>query len=96
MDLTRDDVLHVAKLARIRLTEADVEKFQEQLSAILGHFRELEALDTSEIPPTSHPLPLESVMRDDAVRASLSQEAALANAPLAEDGSFRVRAVLEE
>jgi aspartyl-tRNA(Asn)/glutamyl-tRNA(Gln) amidotransferase subunit C len=66
------------------------------LSAILGHFRELEALDTSEIPPTSHPLPLESVMRDDAVRASLSQEAALANAPLAEDGSFRVRAVLEE
>jgi aspartyl-tRNA(Asn)/glutamyl-tRNA(Gln) amidotransferase subunit C len=96
MDLTRDDVLHVAKLARIRLTEADVEKFQEQLSAILGHFRELEALDTSGIPPTSHPLPLESVMRDDAVRDSLSQEAALANAPLAEDGAFRVRAVLEE
>jgi aspartyl-tRNA(Asn)/glutamyl-tRNA(Gln) amidotransferase subunit C len=95
MALSREEVLHIAYLARIRLTDEDVTKFQNQLSDILDHFTALQALDTENVEPTSHPLPLESVMREDEVRPSLSQEDALANAPIAADGFFRVRAVLE-
>ncbi len=95
MALTREEVLHIAHLARVAMSDADVAKFQEQLSDILTHFETLQALDTEGVEPTSHPLPLESVMRDDEVRPSLTHEDALANAPLAEDGLFRVRAVLE-
>ena len=95
MALTRDEVLHIAHLARIALSDEDVSKFQEQLSEILAHFDTLRALDTEGVEPTSHPLPLESVMREDEVRPSLPREEVLANAPLAEDGLFRVRAVLE-
>jgi len=96
MSLTREEVLHIAKLARLGLSEEDVAKFQGQLSDILAHFELLEELDTADVPPTSHPLPLESVMRADEVRPSLLREEVLANAPMAEDGSFRVLAVLEE
>ena len=95
MGLTREEVLHIAHLARISLSEEDIGTFQEQLSDILAHFEALQQLDTQGVPPTSHPLPLESVMRVDEAAASLSQDDVLANAPLAEDGSFRVRAVLE-
>jgi len=95
MALTAEEVLHIAHLARVAMSHADVEKFQEQLSGILTHFETLQALDTEGVEPTSHPLPLESVMRADEVRPSLSREDVLANAPLAEDGLFRVRAVLE-
>ena len=95
MALTREEVLHIAHLARVALSDEDVAKFQEQLSEILEHFETLKALDTEGVEPTSHPLPLESVMRADEVRPSLSREDVLANAPLAEDGLFRVRAVLE-
>ena len=96
MPLTRDEVLHIAQLARVGLDEADVARFQEQLSEILDHFETLKALDTEGVEPTSYPLPLESVMRADEVAPSLPREEVLANAPLAEDGAFRVRAVLEE
>lgn len=95
MALTREEVLHIAHLARVALSDEDVAKFQEQLSEILEHFETLKALDTEGVEPTSHPLPLESVMRADEVRPSLSREDVLANAPLAEDGLFRVRAVLK-
>lgn len=95
MSLTRDEVLHIARLARIGLSESDVAKFQEQLSEILDHFEALQRLDTEGVPPTSHPLPLESIMRSDQAAPSLTQEEVLANAPLAEEGAFRVRAVLE-
>jgi len=95
MALTREEVLHIAHLARVALSDEDVAKFQEQLSEILEHFETLKALDTEGVEPTSHPLPLESVMRSDEVRPSLPREDVLANAPLAEDGLFRVRAVLE-
>ena len=95
MPLTREEVLHIAQLARVGLSEEDVVTFQEQLSEILDHFETLKALDTEGVEPTSHPLPLESVMRGDDVRPSLPREDVLANAPLAEDGLFRVRAVLE-
>ena len=95
MSLSQDEVLHIAKLARVGVSEADVARFQQQLSEILGHFEALRALDTEGVPPTSHPLPLESVMRPDEAAPSLSPEEVLANAPLADDGFFRVRAVLE-
>jgi aspartyl-tRNA(Asn)/glutamyl-tRNA(Gln) amidotransferase subunit C len=95
MALSREEVLHIAHLARVRLSDADVAKFQEQLSDILTHFEALQALDTTGVEPTSHPLPLESVMRDDATRPSLPRDDVLANAPVVEDGAFRVRAVLE-
>jgi aspartyl-tRNA(Asn)/glutamyl-tRNA(Gln) amidotransferase subunit C len=95
VSLTREEVLHIAHLARIALSEDDVTKFQTQLSGILDHFEALKQLDTEDVPPTSHPLPLENVMRADEVRPSLPVEDVLANAPLAEDGAFRVRAVLE-
>jgi aspartyl-tRNA(Asn)/glutamyl-tRNA(Gln) amidotransferase subunit C len=95
VSLTREEVLHIARLARVGLTEEDVTKFQGQLSEILDHFEALKQLDTEDVPPTSHPLALESVMRPDEVRPSLPLEEVLANAPVAEEGAFRVRAVLE-
>jgi aspartyl-tRNA(Asn)/glutamyl-tRNA(Gln) amidotransferase subunit C len=96
MGLTREEVLHIARLARVGLDEAEVATFQEQLSEILDHFQTLAGLDTEDVPPTSHPLPLESVMRQDEVRPSLPRDEVLVNAPLAEDGALRVKAVLEE
>ena len=69
---------------------------QGQLSEILEHFEALRALDTEGVPPTSHPLPLESVMRPDEVQPSLSTEDVLANAPQADEDAFRVRAILDE
>ena len=96
MSLTREQVLHIARLARVGVTEEDVARLQEQLSEILEHFEALRALDTEGVPPTSHPLPLESVMRPDEIRPSLSTEDVLANAPLAQEDAFRVRAILDE
>ena len=96
MALTREEVLHIAHLARVALSDEDVATFQEQLSEILDHFQTLGQLNTEDVPPTSHPLPLESVMRQDEVRPSLPRDEVLANAPLAEDGALRVKAVLEE
>jgi len=95
MSLTREEVLHIAQLAHLGLSEDEVPKFQEQLSEILDHFEALRALDTEGVPPTSHPLPLESVMREDEAAPSLPVEDVLANAPNAENDLFRVRAVLE-
>ena len=95
MSLTREEALHIAHLAHVGIDEAELPKFQEQLSEILDHFAALTALDTEGVPPTSHPLALDSVMRDDEVKESLSVEDVLANAPNAEDDLFRVRAVLE-
>lgn len=95
MALTSEEVLHIARLARIALTGDDVQRFTAQLSGILDHFAALTAVDTEGIEPTAHPLPLSNVMRADLVAPSLSQREALANAPLVEDGYVRVRAVLE-
>lgn len=95
MALTSEEVLHIARLARIALTDDDVQRFTAQLSGILDHFAALSAVDTDDVEPTAHPLPLSNVMRADLVAPSLLQKEALANAPLAEDGYVRVRAVLE-
>jgi aspartyl-tRNA(Asn)/glutamyl-tRNA(Gln) amidotransferase subunit C len=95
MALTREEVLHIARLARISLSEADVERFTAQLSGILDHFAALSAVDTEGVEPTAHPLPLANVMRADEITSSLPVGEALANAPATEDGYIRVRAVLE-
>ncbi len=95
MSLTREQVLHISKLARIGLSEKDIVMFQEQLSEILDHFEALARVDTEGVPPTTHPLSLESVMRADEDRPSLSREDVLANAPRTESNAIRVRAILE-
>lgn len=93
--LTRAEVEHLAKLARLGLSDEDETKFEQQLSVILEHFDVLRQLDTEGVPPTAHTLPLENVFSPDEPRPSLPPEEVLANAPRAEDGLFRVRAVLE-
>jgi aspartyl-tRNA(Asn)/glutamyl-tRNA(Gln) amidotransferase subunit C len=95
MALTSEEVLHIARLARMSLTDDEVARFAAQLSGILDHFAALAAVDTDGVEPTAHPLPLSNVMRADEARPSLSQADALANAPAQEDGYVRVRAVLE-
>lgn len=94
--LTQDEVRHVAELAKLRLTENEIEQFAGQLSAILEYAERLQEVDTSSVPPTPYVLPLSNVMRADEPKPSLSNEEALANAPDHEDGFFRVRAVFEE
>jgi aspartyl-tRNA(Asn)/glutamyl-tRNA(Gln) amidotransferase subunit C len=93
--LTSDEVRHIATLARVELTEADVERFREQLSSILAHFETLNAIDTSNVPPTAQTLDLVNVEREDATRDSASTAEVLQNAPRREGGYLRVRAVLE-
>ena len=95
MRLSREEVQHIALLARLGIDEADVEKFSEQLSDILENFEILQRVDTTGVPPTSHPVALSNVLRDDAVAPSLPPGEILANAPQEEEGCFRVRAVLE-
>jgi aspartyl-tRNA(Asn)/glutamyl-tRNA(Gln) amidotransferase subunit C len=94
--LSADEVRHVAELAKLRLTDAEIEQFAGQLSAILEYAERLQEVDTSSVPPTPYILPLVNVMREDVPAPSLSNEEALANAPDSEDGFFRVRAVFEE
>jgi aspartyl-tRNA(Asn)/glutamyl-tRNA(Gln) amidotransferase subunit C len=93
MAITRDDVLHVARLARLELSDAEVERMQEQLSAILEAVGKVAELDLDGVEPTAHPLDLVNVLAQDEPRPSLSREEALANAPDPEDGFFGVPAV---
>ena len=95
MKLERDAVLHIAKLARVELTEPELDIFSGQLSDIIGHFDALNAVDTDGVEPTAHTLPLRNVMADDVSRPSLPLDEVLALAPNTDDGYLRVRAVLE-
>ena len=95
MRLTRDQVKHVAELAKLKLTDAEINLFQEQLSDILAYADRLDELDTASIPPTAGVLPLRNVMRPDVPHPSFSREAMLANAPDAEDGFVKVKVVLD-
>jgi len=88
--ITRDDVLHVARLARLELSDEEVERFGGQLSAILDAVGKVSELDLEDVPPTSHPLDLVNVCGEDVPRPCLSREEALANAPDPEDGFFGV------
>ena len=95
MKLSHEDVLYIARLARLGLTEAEVEKLQEQLSLLLENFEVLQQVDTTDVPPTAQSIDLQTVMRDDEVAESLPPEQILANAPQKDGGFFRVQAVLE-
>lgn len=94
--ISRSDVEHVARLARLGLTDAEIDRLQEQLNRILEAIAVLAEVDTSHIGPTAQVVPLENVMRDDEVRDSITRDAALANAPLREGAHLRVPLVLEE
>jgi aspartyl-tRNA(Asn)/glutamyl-tRNA(Gln) amidotransferase subunit C len=94
--LSSDEVRHVAMLARIGLEPGDVEFYAEQLSGILAHIDRLKELDTEAIPPTAQVVEVANTLREDVPRPGLSQEEALANAPAAVDGFFRVPAIQEE
>lgn len=94
--ITPDDVAHVARLARLHLSDDELVTFTGQLDAVLGHAADVEALDLDDVPPTSHPYPLTNVLRDDVVTPSLDREEVLAQAPAVEDHQFRVPPVLGE
>jgi len=93
VSISREDVLHVAALARLEIPEEDVERVREELGAILEAVGKVSELDLSDVEPTSHPLDLVNQWAEDEPRPSLSREDALANAPDPVDGSFRVPAV---
>ena len=95
MKLNREEVLHIALLARLGLTETEVDRLREQLSDILENFEALQKVDTSGVPPTTQSIALQNVMRGDEVAPSLSQSQVLTNAPQKEENFFKVRAVLE-
>ncbi len=94
--ITTDDVAHVARLARLRLSDEELGRFTLQLAAVLDHARDVESLDTTGVDPTAHPLPLINVLRDDEVRQSLDRAEVLAAAPEVEDHRFRVPRILGE
>lgn len=96
MSLTRDEVLHVARLARLGLNDEEVERMRSQLSLILEQFETLRRLDTENVPPTFQVFATTNVFREDEPRPSFPVEEVLQNAPLREGDYFRVRAVLEE
>jgi len=95
MKLSREEVLHIALLARLGLTETEVDRLGEQLSNILENFEILQQVDTKDIPPTAQSIALQNVTKDDEAAASLPQSQILANAPRKEGDFFRVQAVLE-
>jgi aspartyl-tRNA(Asn)/glutamyl-tRNA(Gln) amidotransferase subunit C len=94
--ITKAEVEHVARLARLELSEAEKEQMTAQLDAILGYIDKLNALDTGAVEPTSTVIPMVSVMRDDVVRPSLDREDALENAPDRADEYFRVPRIIED
>lgn len=96
MPLSKAEVRHVAMLARLGLEPGDEEFYAEQLSGILAHIDRLQLLDTESIPPTAQVVEVANTLREDVPRPGLSQDEALANAPAAVDGFFRVPSIQEE
>jgi aspartyl-tRNA(Asn)/glutamyl-tRNA(Gln) amidotransferase subunit C len=96
MAISREEVEHVARLARLELTEDEVERFRGQLSAVLERAERIQALELDDVAPTAHPVDIANVWRADAVVPFEDIAAILANAPLLEDGRFRVPQILED
>ena len=94
--ISREDVLHVARLSRLHLTDEEVERMREQLDAILAYIDKLRELAVDGVEPTAHAVPVVNVMRDDALVPSLSQDQALANAPDRAGEFFRVPRIIED
>ena len=92
--ISPSDVLHVAKLARLKLSDEELERFTTQLCDVLDYASEIDSLDTGGVEPTSHPYPLVNVLRKDEAAPTLSAEEALSQAPAAEEGQFRVPPIL--
>jgi aspartyl-tRNA(Asn)/glutamyl-tRNA(Gln) amidotransferase subunit C len=95
MKLTREEVLHIAALAKLGMTEEDITHFGGQLSNILENFEVLKKVDTEGVPPTAQPNALCNVMKDDVVEPSMPVADVMANAPKREGDFFKIRAVLE-
>jgi aspartyl-tRNA(Asn)/glutamyl-tRNA(Gln) amidotransferase subunit C len=89
-------VLHVAHLARLELTDEELDRFTAQLASVVRHARDVSSLDLSDVPPTAHPLPLDNVLREDEVLPGLDRDEVLAQAPQAEAEQFEVPRVLGE
>ena len=93
--VSHDDVRYVAKLARLKIDEDELDRYAAQLSSILGHIDQISGLDIAGVEPTSHVIQLSNVLRDDVVRDSVSRELALQNGPEVEAGAFRVPPILD-
>ncbi|KPL15908.1 MAG: glutamyl-tRNA amidotransferase [Bacteroides sp. SM23_62] len=94
MSISIEDVEYLADLAKLKLSEREKRKFQKELEKIIRYIDQLKEVDTEKIPPTSHVIPMENVLREDKILTSLSQDEALANAPEKEDGYFKVPKVI--
>ena len=94
--ITRDEVAHLARLARLELTDAELDRYAGQLGVILAAVAKVGEVAADDIPPTSHSVPLTNVTRPDVLRPSLDRDEVLAMAPAAEDGRFRVPRILDE
>lgn len=96
MTIDRAAVDHIARLARLDLSDAERTRMRTELAQILGHAERIQSLDLDDVEPTSHSIPLSNVMRDDEVRPSLAPEEALRNAPETEDGRIKVPRIIED
>ena len=96
MSISREQVAHVARLARLAFDEEELDRFTDQLTKILAYADQVTALATEDVPPTAHALPLENVFREDVVKPSLPQEKALSTAPEVEQDRFKVPRIMEE
>ena len=94
--ITRDEVAHVANLARLELTDGELDRFTGQLAAVLDHAADVEALELDDVPPTAHPYPLRNVLRPDEPGEPLDRDEVLAQAPAVEDDKFKVPPILGE
>lgn len=93
--LSKEEVLHIATLARLGVDETEIDKFRQQLSNIMENFEVLKQVDTTDVPPTAQAVPLQNVFRQDEVADSMPVDETLANAPRREGDLFRVKPVLE-
>ena len=96
MAITREEVLHVARLARLAVSDADVDRLREQLSRLLEYMKQLDRLDTRDVVPTSHAVEMGTPFREDAIRPFGDKEALLKNAPDREGDFFRVPRIIED
>lgn len=94
--ISREEVAHLARLARLSLTEAELDHYSTQLAVILEAVARVSRVAADDVPATSHPVPMHNVFRDDAVGECLERDSVLAGAPAAEEGRFRVPRILEE
>jgi aspartyl-tRNA(Asn)/glutamyl-tRNA(Gln) amidotransferase subunit C len=96
-EITREEVAHLARLARLALDDAELDGLAAQLDVILGAVAQIsEVTDAADVPPTTHAVPVENVTRPEVVMPSLPRDAVLAGAPAAEDGRFRVPRILDD